>query len=182
MVAHDKGARLVRNHLFTGLDAAALVGGFIYFIQIFFSILVKCYNRKLYIKEVLTDSYLLCKNEGYLCVPPGYLSKHDRKTPKGGSSTTGSTPRDEGHLKKMKSEYNEGGGRRAGNGYGQASSRTANLERISEVDGEDKSNYEGYNEGGRVAATSNNSGIEVPPKSSLQNNSAQSIDKSEIEL
>ena len=32
LLAHDKGARLVRNHLFTGLDAAALVGGFIYFV------------------------------------------------------------------------------------------------------------------------------------------------------
>ena len=79
LIAHDSGARLIRNHTFQALDAAALVGGFIYFIQILFSTLVKCLNRKLYIKHVLTDSYLLQKNEGYLCVPAGYLSKHGRK-------------------------------------------------------------------------------------------------------
>ena len=80
LVFHDKGARLIRNHLFMYMDAAALLGGFVYFIQMVFSTAVKCYNRKLYVKEVLTDSYLLQKNEGYLCVPPGYLSKHNRKS------------------------------------------------------------------------------------------------------
>lgn len=115
---------------------------------------------------MLTDSYLLMKNEGYLCVPAGYLSKHNRKTSNGGGGGGGtrgsSTPGQDGHLKKIKSDYNEGGGRRSGGssggggggggGHGQTSSRTANLERISEVEGEDKSNYEGMNEGGRGAA------------------------------
>lgn len=128
----------MRTHLFTALDAAALVGGFIYFVQIIFSTIVKCLNRKLYIRTVLSDSYLLQKNEGYLCVPPGYLAKHNRKTPKGGSN-------DNGSLKKMKPEY-ENQHKRSTSAPG--TSRTANLEKIPEEEGEDKSNYESLREGG----------------------------------
>ena len=140
LIAHDVGARLVRNHTFQALDAAALVGGFIYFVQILFSTLVKCINRKLYIKHVLTESYLLQKNEGYLCVPPGYLSKHGRKQGKGGTDT-GSN----GSLKKPKTPD---GGSSRNNNVGNGTSRTRNLERIPEEEGEDKSNYESLREGG----------------------------------
>lgn len=132
LLAHETGARLVRNHLFQALDAAALVGGFVYFIQIVFSTLVKCFNRKLYVKHVLTESYLLQKDEGYLCVPPGYLAKHNRKQGKGSSSGHGS-------LKKEKTPH-ENPGKRSTSAPG--TSRTPNLERIPEEDGEVGSYYE----------------------------------------
>lgn len=149
LIAHDMGARLVRNHVFTALDAAALVGGFIYFIQFLFSTIVKCLNRKLYLKQVLTDSYLLQKNESYLCVPPGYLAKHGRKTPKGGGSGNGS-------LKKPKSPSDQG--KRSTSAPG--TSRTPNLERIDEEEGEDRSQYESMREGG-IGSLSHSNGQRV---------------------
>lgn len=82
---YDVADKIRTTFLFNILDACGRAGGFMYFAHFVFSFFAKCVNRKLYIKQVVTDSYMLLKNEDYLCVPSGYLSRHNRKTPVGGS-------------------------------------------------------------------------------------------------
>ena len=79
----------------------------------------------------------------------GYLAKHGRKTPKGGGSGNGS-------LKKPKSPSDQG--KRSTSAPG--TSRTPNLERIDEEEGEDRSQYESMREGG-IGSLSHSNGQRV---------------------
>lgn len=83
-----------------------------------------------------------------MCVPPGYLSKHNRKTSTDRGSSHSSNG---GHLKKKKPEYETDGGHHRSNSKG--STKRGDLERIPEEDGEDRSrsNYsKSLREGGSI--------------------------------
>ena len=50
-------------------DAASDVGGFYIFITFLFGGFVNCVNRKMYLKELVHDSYQYHYNKDYLCIP-----------------------------------------------------------------------------------------------------------------
>ena len=63
-------------------DAISSAGGFIYCLRIFFNIFVGFVNKKLYISYLLENSFLIKKNDDFLCVKPGYVKARKEKDSK----------------------------------------------------------------------------------------------------
>lgn len=60
--AFEQGDSLRATTLFLIFDAFANIGGFIWFAQFLFSFFAKGVNRRLYTRQVMSDTYLLKKN------------------------------------------------------------------------------------------------------------------------
>ena len=91
--AFELGEKIKPNTLFQICDALARIGGFIHTVKSIFSFFVKHLNHKLYTSQVISDTYLLKKNDDF-CHPD--IKKGIKKTPvsqKNGSKQINKKPK-----------------------------------------------------------------------------------------